>query len=121
MTEVINLKHELGQFTGTDQYYFNPLYRELRYTDGVKYLATTCGAYWLLDIIGTEYFPKQKSKEWDQFLVIKLEVEGSTGVITVSDGDEKVYLRRFIEFTDFPEGAWSLWMIERVLLLPGEY
>lgn len=121
MSQLLNLKHELAQFTGSEQVFFNPLYREMKYTEGVKYLATTAGAYWLLDIIGTEYFPKQKSKEFDYFVSIKFEVEGSLGVITVGDGNNNVYLRRVIEFTDFPEGAWDFWLIDSVLLLPSEY
>lgn len=45
MFELDKLKAELGQFTGTEQYYFNPLYRDMTYTDGVNYLVSTVSAY----------------------------------------------------------------------------
>ena len=121
MFELAKFKAELGQFTGTEHYYCNPLYQAMNYTDGVKYLATTVGAYWLLDIIGTEFFLKQKSGEWDGFVVIKLTVAMNAMVIQVQDGDHNDYLHKNIPFTDFPEGEWALWLVEGVLLLPSEY
>lgn len=116
-----SLKTELAQFTGTEQYYFNPLYPDLRYTDGTKYLAEKAGAYWLLDIIGTEYFPKQAEGVWDTMVVIKMAVANDQMQITVTDGDYNIYTERLIEFTDFPEGEWALWLVDGVLILPSEY
>ena len=121
MLELEKFKAELGQFTGTERYYFNPLYQEMNYTDGVNYLAATVGAYWLLDIIGTEFFPKQKSGEWDSFVVIKLTTEMYSMVIHVQDGNHNEYLHKNIQFTDFPEGEWALWLVNGILLLPSEY
>jgi hypothetical protein len=121
MLEIAKFKAELEQFTGTAHYYFNPLYQHMNYTDGVKYLATTVGAYWLLDIIGTEFFPKQKSGEWDGFVVIKLVVEECSMKISVQDGNHHDYLHKNIPFTDFPTGEWALWLVDGVLLLPSEY
>ncbi len=121
MLESAKFKAELEQFTGTECYYFNPLYQHMNYTDGVNYLAVTVGAYWLLDIIGTEFFPKQKSGEWDSFVVIKLAVEVRSMMISVQDGNHNEYLHKNISFTDFPEGEWALWLVEGVLLLPSEY
>ena len=121
MLELEKFKAELGQFTGTERYYFNPLYQEMKYTDGVKYLAATVGAYWLLDIISTEFFPKQKSGEWDSFVVIKLTTEMYSMVIHVQDGNHNEYLQKNIQFTDFPDGEWALWLVNGVLLLPSEY
>ena len=115
------LKAELAQFTGTEHYYCNALYREMNYTDGVKYLAATVGSYWLLDIIGTELFPKQKSGEWDSFITINLLVEACSMKISIQDGNHNHYLHKNIKFTDFPTGEWVLWLIDGVLLLPSEY
>ena len=121
MLELAKFKAELGQFTGTEHYYFNPLYLEMHYTDGVKYLAETAGAYWVLDIIGTEFFPKQQSGEWDSFVVIKLTIAMNAMVIQVQDGNHNDYLHKNIPFTDFPEGEWALWLVDGILLLPSEY
>ena len=121
MFELSKFKAELGQFTGTEHYYFNPLYQEMNYTDGIKYLAATVSAYRLLDMIGTEFFPKQKSGEWDSFVVIKLAVAERSMLISVQDGNHNDYLHKNIPFTDFPEGEWALWLIDGILLLPSEY
>jgi hypothetical protein len=121
MLEIAKFKAELEQFTGTAHYYHNPLYPHMNYTDGVKYLAVTVGAYWLLDIIGTEFFPKQKSGEWDSFVAIKLAVGVRSMTISVQDGNHNEYLHKNIPFTDFPEGEWALWLVDGVLLLPSEY
>ncbi len=115
------LQAELAQFTGTEHYYCNALYQEMQYTDGIKYLATTVSCYWLLDIIGTEFYPRQKSGEWDQFVAIKLVVEAYAMTIHVQDGNDHDYLHKNIPFTDFPPGEWGLWLVDGVLLLPSEY
>ena len=94
MLELAKFKAELGQFTGTEHYYFNPLYQEMNYTDGVNYLVATVSAYWLLDIIGTEFFPQQKSGQWDSFVVIKLAVEVRSMMISVQDGNHHEYLQK---------------------------
>lgn len=122
MIDASKLTADLTQFTGTDQYYYNPLYPAMKYTDGVKYLAEHAGAYWLLDIIGTEYFPKQHKGKYPGFLVIKLTVTPqNTAEISLEDGDLKSIAARVIDYTDFPEGTWSLWLIDGVLILPSEY
>jgi hypothetical protein len=121
LLELAKFKAGLAQFTGTEHYYFNPLYRDMKYTDGVNYLAATAGAYWLLDMIGAGFFPKQKSGEWDSFVVIKLTSEQNAMLIQVQDGNHNDYLCKTIQFTDFPEGEWALWLIDGVLLLPSEY
>jgi len=121
MLELAKFKAELAHFTGTEHYYFNPLYKQMRYTDGVRYLASTVGAYWLLDIIGTEFCPRQTSGEWDSFVAIKLTVAMQSMMISIQDGNHNEYLHKHISFTDFPEGEWSLWLVDGVLLLPSEY
>lgn len=117
------LKSELSQFIGSEQLYFNPLYRAMRYTDGVKYFANTAGAYWLLDIIGTEYHPKTVGQrpEWDYFLSIKMEVKDSEAGIRVTDGNDTTFVERRVDFTDCPEGQWNFYLTNNVLLLPSEY
>lgn len=53
-----NLKHELSQFHGTENYYYHNLVRKFNYTDGVRHFfrnADTHGAYWFADIVATEF------------------------------------------------------------------
>ena len=119
--DTFTLQAELAQFTGTEQYYVNALYREMNYTDGIKHLVTTVSAYWLLDIIGTECFPRQKSGEWDSFVAIHLVVEACAMKIRIQDGNYNPYEQKNIPHTDFPTGEWVIWLIDGVLLLPSEY
>lgn len=121
MIDSTKLKTELEQFIGTEQYYYNPLYPVMRYTDGVKCLAEQAQAYWLLDIIGTEFHPKQVTGDYPSFLVIKLIVKDSKANIVLEDGDYNPIIDKEIDFTDFPEGTWVLWLIDGVLILPSEY
>lgn len=115
------LKTQLQQFTGTERHLYNPLYPKMRYTDGVKYFAEHAGgqgAYWLLDIIGTE-FHKQVT---DYFMIIEIKVHESKAVIEMRiDTDMPVVYSRDIDFTDLQEGTWKFYLIDDVLLLPSEY
>jgi len=45
------LLRNLMQFTGTTQWYRNPLFPSFTYTDGVQFLAENAGCYWLIDFI----------------------------------------------------------------------
>src|SRR3989304_933089 len=42
---------DLSQFTGTETWWKHPIFRSYTYTDGVKYVADSCKAYWLIDAI----------------------------------------------------------------------
>ena len=123
MIKATDLTTELQQFIGSEQVYFHPLYRTMKYTDGVRHFATAAGAYWLLDIVGTEYHPQTVGErpKWDYFLSIKLVVEGSKGVITVTDGNYTTFAERKVPYTDCPEGTWRFYLTDSVLLLPSEY
>lgn len=115
------LKGGLGNFYGTEKYHFNPLYRKLNYTDGVQFFAQNAGngAYWFLDIVGTEIHPKFKAME--EFLSITLKSDGSVADIVVDDGNNNVLWTRHIALTDCPEGEWKFFLTNDVLLLPSEY
>lgn len=122
---ISRLKAELKQFTGTEDWYKNPLFPKFLYTDGVKYLAEQAGAYWLIDyVFSNQSDPKIKQ---EPFQVWKISVmESNEAFIVVEDGNNKIIKRFHIEYTDFPaelcgEKGFSLWFTDRVLLLPSEY
>ena len=110
-------KENLGQFTGTENYYRHWL--NFVYTDGVKFMAEKAGAYWLLDAIGS-YQPEVKDIP---FQLWKLEVaEDNTAVLTMrEDSDRPAIITQKIGFTDFPLPEMKLYFIDGVLLLPSEY
>ncbi len=123
MIQIIDLKTEIAQFTGSEHLYFNPLYRQLKYTDGIKYFAERVGAYWLLDIIGTEFHPKTtgENPKWDYFLSITIKVKDSKAQIKVTDGNDTTFTTRAISYTDCPEGEWYFYLTDNVLMLASEY
>lgn len=131
MTDANELRGALAQFTGTETWYRHPLARRFVYTDGVKFFAENAGggAYWLLDILGTQ--PEIATGVTDNtFAVVVLTVADGEGALTVSqdmDGSapEGLVYQRGLDFTDCPEGVWKFYMVfdgeHIVCLLPSEY
>jgi hypothetical protein len=107
----------LDQFTGTENYYTNPLY-PFEYTDGIKYLAENGGAYWLLDAIAS--WQKELDLSQIQFWRLKVNPDNSAVLTCERDADEPVIAQE-IPFTDFPLEKISLYLCDGVLLLPSEY
>lgn len=115
---------------GANSFIRHGLFRRLVYSDGVQDLADKAGCYWLLDIIGSEIVDPYL-KDWSAghagMGVLRLKVTGHRMVIAldVYDGEPPIYQRE-IEFTDFPEGDWMLYMNPdgeggAILILPSEY
>jgi hypothetical protein len=110
---------DLSQFTGTEAYHrtfmFTP---KLKHTDGVQYFAEQAQAFWFLDIVATEIYPMQEN---DPFLTIYLTVRDGKAEIIVQDGDISRLMQRQIEFTDCPDGVYSFFLTDDVLMLCSEY
>lgn len=119
MTDTKELIKDLKQFTGTEQWYRNPLFPNFLYTDGVKYLAEQAGAYWLIDYVFNNQF--QKDIKEHPFQVWKIAVDDSKAVIRVEDGNDNLIKLFKINYTDFPISDFSVWFTDNVLLLPTEY
>jgi hypothetical protein len=109
----------LDNFYGTENYYrSNPFVPKMMHTDGVEYFCKEGGAYWFLDIIATEVYPMLRE---EPFISIALEVEDGSAMIYVQDGNEKDLLIKKIEFTDCPNGEYSFFLTDNVLMLTSEY
>jgi hypothetical protein len=89
---------------GTDQFHFNPLYRNFLYSDGVKECAEA-GCYWLLDILGTEM--PAVFKQQSGMVIINVTVKDSVANIVGGFQDDSIEYTKRVEFTDMPEGRWS--------------
>jgi hypothetical protein len=116
------IENSLQNFTGTEQWYKYMLGFIL--TDGSKFLAESCGAFWLLDIIVSCHTIQRVRKERMQ--VYKLTAKNGKGLVTVEDGNKNELYRQRIPFTDFPLDEITLWCIDnengtRTILLPSEY
>ncbi len=114
------LKSALRQFTGTEEWYFHPLFRKYRYTEDVKFLAGEAGAYWLLEkILSNQILPEIKG---EGFQLWKLTVdENKKATLACDDGNGVVIYTETIDTTDFPLDKISFYFTDSVLLLPSEY
>ena len=114
------LLQELQHFSGSEVFYRHPLNRNIVYTQGVQYLAEKASAYWLLDyIVSNQHEPKIKAEEF-QVWQITVQLD-NTAIIQVEDGNKTVVSRFELTFTDFPLQTFTLWMVDRTLMLPSEY
>lgn len=124
----MNKLENLSEFTGTKNYYTNPLY-PFKYTDGIKYVAENGGAYWLLDAIAS--WQLEKIIRRDQYLADlqfwKLKVsDDNSAVLTCERDTDDIACLQKIPFTDFPIQEICLYLVNMgsgggVLMLPSEY
>jgi hypothetical protein len=114
-------KADLIQFTGSEHWYRHAMARDILYTDGVKYVAETAGAYWLVDEIAfAQRFDRLLAAE--AFQSWKLTVNADhTATLTCEDGDGGAVFTKVMEYTDFPLDEIRFYFINKTILLPGEY
>jgi hypothetical protein len=115
------IQNQLAYFTGTEHYY--KMYPNLVLTDGVKFLADACGAYWLMDVIWS-HLPSVT----DTFAVVRLvKAQDDSATFTLADDNpaNETFATQKIEWTDFPLDQITLYAIRDenfwVILLPSEY
>ena len=113
----------LSQFTGSEEY-FKHWTGRLIFTEGVRYLAESCGAYLLIDIVARDpHKPKVRACGGFQLWEIKLTPGNKhMAVVTCSaDSNTKPVVTQRIEYTDFtlPDGI-KLYVRDSVLMLPSE-
>ena len=111
---------ELDQFIGTTGYH--RVSRTAVLTDGARYLAERAHCYWLMDVI-VSYLVELDIQDW--FVLARLEVSDTKGVVSLEDGNGNVHATQEIPFTDFPLRAARLYANwngdDWVLMLPSEY
>ena len=117
--EILNT---IPQFYGTEAYYrWSPIFGNFLLTDGAKFIAEECGAYWLVDLFAS-HLPSYKD---EGFAVLYLKVKDGKAVAQIEDGNGKVLKKQKIEYTDFPLDQIVLYCCPQddqfVILLPSEY
>lgn len=116
--EPSQIKEELKNFHGTEVLWKFPF--GCHFTDGVKFVAESCGAWWLIALIAA--WANDTLLEDEEFLVFELKVyKDRTALVTVSDGNNRVLVTEALDYTDFPLDSIILWSCERIILLPSEY
>lgn len=124
-----SLKTDLLQFTGSQRYYFQPLYPWLKYTEGVRFFMQEAKCWWLLDKLGTELAPRfaNKMQFWAQVEVTSTEEHGAHILVLEKVWDEQrkgsnhiCVLDDLVSTTDLPVGTWKFVLNHRVMCLPQE-
>jgi len=115
----------LPQFTCTENWYkFSPLSPNLM-TDGAKFVADNCGAYWLMDAIASYQHSRSVSKENFQVWTLKKKEDG-TWTLSMHDGNNNHIIKQKIPYSDFPLDEITIWaerndLFGVTLLLPSEH
>jgi len=112
------LIEDLSQFRGTEQYFYNPLFKNMKYTDGVKFLSDKIAGWLVTDILAVAG-SKLKTSE---FIVWELDVKDEKAVLTAREdvGTPPLYKQEYT-YTDLPDGKIKLYQQNGVLMLPSEY
>ena len=113
-------RHGLAHFTGTELWH-RTIIPTITYTDGAKYVADKCGAYWLLDDIALHQAEPAVKKEEFQVWILRVDLAKSKAVLSCEDGNDNEVFKVNIPFTDFPLCEFKLWYTNRVIMLPSEY
>ncbi len=106
---------DLGQFTGSERY-TNVM--GINVTEGVRYVMA-CGYSWFI----TDFIVVAKmhrSLKGQEFLSVKLVLDGTKGKMIVTDGDNNLLYQQGYEYTDAKQEL-HFFKIANVLLLAKEY
>jgi hypothetical protein len=120
--------NELRQFTGSEYFFKHWGNSKMVYTEGVKYLAEKASCFWLIDEIALVLLPKLLHDYEDSFFYIELSVFiNNSAFVIVTDGNNRIYLKHKINWTDFPvlEKPLRMYLCDSdnkyCLMLPSEY
>lgn len=108
------LRNLIDEYQPGEEKFRHPYNPRFLYTGGVQAVAEEAGAYWMLDIIATEVAPICL-KSWDELgngqHFLKVCVKGSKAYMSLVWDEGCVPLwKRFISYTDFPEGDWMFYL-----------
>jgi hypothetical protein len=92
----------LSSFTGTEQYFYNPLFKKINYTEGVRYFMQNAGggAYWFLTLVATEIIPKLENEFY--FIELTVNKDKTANIIVQLDKGEPILYEKNLEYTDCP-------------------
>ena len=135
--QIDEIESTLAHFSGTQDYHRSSAFSRFHYhTDGVQYLAESCGAFWLIDAIISHQGKNSVKRE--PFQVWTLNVgskqanrtkQSIDAVLTCTDGNGRELVHQSIPYTDFPLGRIELYLengsldgenVHKILMLPNE-
>ncbi len=119
-----NVRQYAAHTTGSETWHRHLL--GVLFTDGIKHVAETCGAYWLIDAVAS-WQPKIRQKPGGQeFQVWCLAQRGEGWRLDCwSDTPDKstLFCKQDIEYSDFPAdlAPFEFYCIDGTVLLKDEY
>ena len=117
--EINKIKTGLRQFIGTQEYHRLSL-GSMVCTDGIKFLAEKCEAYWLVDLVASYQTERFKTAYRFQLWKVAL-LEGSRAVVTCrEDTGRPNIVEQHIEYTDFPFD-YEFYVVDSVMMVKSEY
>jgi len=120
------VRDHIAQTMGTEHYYraFPP---SLKFTDGIKFVADTCQAHWLVTAIASHQRiaipPEVGFQVWE---LAGPKTEDKPWILSCwsdTPGESTLLARQEIEYSDFPKELlpFRMWVEGNVLLLPAEH
>jgi hypothetical protein len=114
-----NANEHFGSGNGSENFYQNKL-SPIIYTDGVKDMAESCGAFWLIDLVISHQLTKSVRLEPFQVWELKRLKDDGFNVIA-TDSNSNQIAQQQIPFSDFRYDIATLWLVNGCLMLPKEY
>lgn len=124
---------DLGQFTGSEQFYRHAFIRAVIMSEGIMYLREAGNCYWLIDAIGSHLispeFKKAAAKDERisllHFWKLAVNPDHTAMLTAVADSDESPFITQELEYSDFPMESIDIWAARNgegyTLMLPSEY
>jgi len=121
MTTKTFSRAELRNYTGTENWYRHQVARQVLYTDGVRYVAESAGAYWLIDEIALAqvWVPAVAAEEFQHWTLAV--ASNNTATLVCDNGNDNVVFTKKIEYTDFPAEGVNLYVANNTIMVPSEY
>lgn len=120
MLKAEEIRDSLAQFSGSENRYRH--WSDLVFTDGIKYMAESCQAYWLIEVIASyqHLFRKDPMLGQIQLWTLHKVEKGGWELICERDSGD-VAIRQIIEFSDFPLDEIKIYVANQTIMLPSEY
>ena len=128
------LASKLAGYIGTANYYYLPHWGKasLHYTDGIRALCTEAEAFWLLDQLNATLYDNTQFAAGFWLVRItshdykgKIEIaydSTDAGTLINTDGERgKADHTTTLDFTDFPEGTFEFFIVNKIAMLKSEY
>lgn len=100
---------------------FFRIYPNLVITQGVRNLFKENSSFWIADLVYSYQIIPEVSNALFQLYELDVDLEKSTGIMTCSDGDNTIFKKQFIPYTDYPSAKEKFYFIDNILMLPEEY